>query len=86
MKKIRDTSLRMKLIVGFLIINILLISIGTVGILAIRDININASAMHDEYLQSIDELHQIRGDLLHIDIILQHLASLSATIPLRVEK
>jgi methyl-accepting chemotaxis protein len=73
MKKIRDASLRVKLIIGFAIINILLLSIGAVGMLAIKDINTNASAMHDEYLQSIDELHQIRGDLLHIDIILQHL-------------
>lgn len=73
MKKIRDTSLKVKLMVGFTIINILLISIGVVGILSMRDINISASTMHDEYLNSIDELHQIRGDLLHIDIILQHL-------------
>lgn len=73
MKKIRDTSLKVKLIMGFAIINILFFSTGVLGMLAIRDININASIMHDEYLQSIDELHQIRGDLLHIDIILQHL-------------
>lgn len=73
MKWIRDTSLRSKLIVGFIIINILLIAIGVVGTMGIRAVNNNSALMYDEYLQSVDDLHQIRENLLHADIVLQHI-------------
>ncbi len=77
MKKIRDTSLKVKLIVGFTVINILMVSIGAIGILASKEINKNSISMHDEYLQSIDDLHEIKGNLLHGDIILQYIRQTS---------
>ena len=73
MKKFRDTSLKAKLIVSFIVINVLLISIGVVGVLGIRTVNHNSTLMYDEYLQSVDELHQIRENLMHTDLILQYI-------------
>ena len=73
MHKIREASIRVKLIVGFLIVNLVLLSIGIVGILNITKINNNAESMHGEYLKSLDELHEIRGNMLEIDINLQHI-------------
>lgn len=72
MKWTRDISLRNKLITGFLTINILLFIIGVVGTLAMRRIDNTSNLMYDEYLQSIDDLHQIRENLLESDIILQY--------------
>ena len=73
MDKIREASIRTKLIVGFLIINLVLLSIGLTGTLNIRKINNNAASMHDEYLQGIDELHSIKENMLEVDIKLQHI-------------
>ncbi len=73
MKWIRNSSIRVKLIIGFTIINTLLVSIGILGTLAVNSIGNNAFLMYTDYLQSIDELHQIRGNMLHQEIVLQHL-------------
>lgn len=73
MKWIRDISLRYKLIVGFIIINLLLIVVGVIGTLGIREVNTKSASMYEEYLQSVDDLHQIRENLLNADIILQYI-------------
>lgn len=72
MKWVRDTSLKLKLAIGFSIVNILLVVVGIVGIFGIREVNINSALMYAEYLQSIDDLQQIRANLMQADIILQH--------------
>lgn len=77
MKFIRDTSLKLKLIIGFSTINILLIVIGIVGILGMSQVNEHTELMYDEYLQSVDDLHQIRGNLLNSDMILQYVKQAS---------
>ena len=77
MKWIRDISLKKKLITGFIIINALLIMLGVVGILGINQVDKNAELMYDDYLQSVDELHQIRQNLLQSDIALQYVKQAS---------
>lgn len=77
MKWVRNTSLRNKLIVGFVTINLLLIVVGVVGMSGIKDVNDNSSLMYDEYLQSIDDLHQIRENLMEADVVLQYMKQTS---------
>ena len=72
MQMIRDTSLRLKLAIGFSIINILLVVVGILGAFGIREVNKNSALMYDEYLQSVDDLHQIRGNLIETDVVLQY--------------
>lgn len=69
--RIRGISIKWKLIAGFMIINLMLITIGVVGMLNINKINNNAISMHDEYLKNVDELHQIKENLLELNIKLQ---------------
>ena len=69
--KLRGISIKWKLISGFMAINLMLIVIGIVGMLNINKINNNAISMHDEYLVNVDELHQIKENLLELDITLQ---------------
>ena len=72
MGKIRDASIRVKLIAGFVAIITMLFSIGLLGIVNVRTINKNAESMHDDYLESVDELHQLKENMLEIDITLQY--------------
>ena len=69
--KLKGISIKWKLISGFMAINLMLIVIGIVGMLNINKINNNAISMHDEYLVNVDELHQIKENLLELDITLQ---------------
>lgn len=73
MKFIRDSSIKVKLTVGFLVIAILLCGIGLLGILSVKRINDNASSMYSDYLQSVDELHQIKGNIMNTELVLQYL-------------
>ena len=83
MGRIKNASIRVKLILGFVVINVMLFGIGILGTLSIRDINENAISMHDEYLQSIDQLHQIKENMLAIDIRLQHVKDTKAMSEVR---
>lgn len=73
MKNIRNSSIKMKLILGFTSIIILLIAVGTLGAIATNSVGKNSTDIYSINLQSIDELHQIKSNLLHQEILLQHL-------------
>lgn len=73
LKLIRDSSIKMKLSVGFLILVILLGGMGFFGIKGMKDINKNATSMYTDNLQSIDALHQLKENLLHIQIFMQYI-------------
>ena len=73
MKKIRDSSIRVKLLASFLIISTLLGAIGSFGAISVKAINRNAALMYSDYLKSVDELHEIRHNVVDGEIILQKL-------------
>lgn len=77
MKWIRDISIRKKLVAGFSIMNMLVIILGVIGTLGIKQVNESAQLMYDDYLQSVDRLHQIRENLLQSDITLQYIKQAS---------
>lgn len=86
MNLIRKTSLRSKLIVGFVTINILLIVTGVVGTVAIKEVNTNSVLMYSEYLQSVDDLHQIKEYFLTSDLVLQNMRQTKNTNAINKQK
>lgn len=73
MKLIRNSSIKTKMILGFTSIIIILIVVGTLGAVATNYVGKNATKIYSDNLLMIDELHQIRSNLLHQEILLQHL-------------
>ncbi len=73
MQLIRDMSIKVKLLAGFLMVTLLLGIVSFFGISGIKTINNNANEMYNSTLKNIDELHQIRGNLLHVEVIIQYL-------------
>lgn len=69
MKSLQNISIRTKLITGFLIIVTFLGIIGTVGTISIKKVSSGAATMYDVNLQNIDDLHQVKEDLLEIGLI-----------------
>lgn len=66
MKFIRSISIKAKLLTGFISIAILLGIVGVVGSYGMSNIEKNAEKIYDYNLQSIDELHLIKEDLLEV--------------------
>lgn len=75
MKLVRDSSIRIKLLIGFLVISMLLGVIGLLGTRNIKSINHNAALMYSYNLQNVDDLHQIKENLLDATIALAYLTS-----------
>lgn len=73
MKIVRNSSIKIKMILGFTSIIIILIVVGTLGATATNYVGKNSSKIYSINLLSIDDLHQIRGNLLHQEILLQQL-------------
>ncbi len=69
-----NTSIRTKLIAGFLALTIFAGAVGVLGVYNMGKLNKTSQKMYDENLQSIDELHRIKEDLLEITILLRYLA------------
>lgn len=85
MKLIRNVSIRMKLIVGFLSISALLAIVGLISVNGITQIERNAEGLYDVNLQNIDFLHVIKENLLEtrgrvLDVLIQRNAENTATI------
>lgn len=74
---IRDSSIKIKLGVGFSIIIIFLGVIGLLATLSIREVNNNASIMYHDNLQSIDNLHLLKENIIHGELILQHVKQMA---------
>ena len=71
---IRNSSIRVKLILSFLVITLLSCVIGYVGIGGTKFINKNASEMYTDYLKSIDNLHLIKENVMEGELVLQKMA------------
>lgn len=71
---INNRSIKTKLILAFLVVSFFIGAIGVLGTTNIKKINNNAASMYSNNLQSIDELHIIKENLLNIAIILEYLA------------
>lgn len=69
-----NRSIKTKLIAAFLIVSTFIGAVGILGISNIKKINNNATLMYNNNLQSIDDLHIIKENLLNIAIILEYLA------------
>jgi len=66
MKKIRDLSIKIKLLSGFMLLAVLLAFSGIIGYVGMENITANGETMYSYNLQSIDELHNIKENLLEI--------------------
>jgi methyl-accepting chemotaxis protein len=66
MKIINNLSIKVKLLTGFILIGILLGIVGLMGNYGISSIQKNAEKIYDYNLQSIDELHLIKENLLEL--------------------
>lgn len=71
---INNRSIKTKLIAGFLIISIFVGAIGLLGISNMKKINNSAELMYSYNLQNIDDLHQIKENLLSMMVTFQYLA------------
>lgn len=65
-KKLKGVSIKVKLVVGFLIITIILAIVGIIGAVSINKIAASSETMYSYNLQSINELHLIKENLLEI--------------------
>ncbi|HHX62225.1 MAG TPA: methyl-accepting chemotaxis protein [Epulopiscium sp.] len=81
MKVIKNSSIRVKLLVSFLVIVIFLGVLGAVSSLNMASVNKNSKTMYAVNLQNIDDLHQIKGSLLEIALLS---ASINNTTPIAV--
>ncbi|MDF2610335.1 MAG: methyl-accepting chemotaxis protein [Lachnospiraceae bacterium] len=66
MKKLSNMSIRTKLLSGFLIIALLLTAVGIIGAVNIQGIADKGQSMYSYNLQSINELHLLKENLLEI--------------------
>lgn len=76
MKKIRDMSVRAKLLSGFITIEVLLVVIGLVAGIGIRNIEQDVRMLYSDNLVNIDNLHHIKENIsdttfLVMDVILE---------------
>lgn len=69
MKKIKNYSIKGKLLISFLSIVGFLIIVGVIGTLSMKDLNENADKMYTLNLQNIDELHTLKENLLEISLV-----------------
>lgn len=63
-KKISNLSIKFKLIAGFLIITLLLTIVGIIGAVNINRLAARSQSMYSDNLESINELHKIKENLL----------------------
>lgn len=71
MKSKKNLSIKMKLIVGFLITTLLISVIGTLGTLAMRTVNNNAKIITDSKLVAVDKATYIRHNIVQarVDVV-----------------
>lgn len=66
MKFINNLSIKVKLLTSFIFIAFLIVAVGLIGNYGMSSIQANAEKVYDYNLQSIDELHLIKENLLDI--------------------
>lgn len=67
MRLLRNASVRIKLILGFVAVSLLVIIVGAFGAMGIESIAEDGENMYHLNLQSIDQLHTMKENLLTID-------------------
>lgn len=72
MKMMRKMSIRVKLLMGFLLANIILIIVGFLGLYGIETLQKNSEATYSYNLRSVDQLHQVKESLLNIRMEIQN--------------
>lgn len=68
MSSVRNASIKTKLIASFLVAVTFLGVIGAISTLSVKRINTNAARMYNVNLKNIDELHQVRGNLMEVGL------------------
>lgn len=66
MKIIKNASIRIKLLLGFITISLLLATVGYLGVLAVKSIAKDGEEMYSDHLQGTNDLHLIKENLLTI--------------------
>ncbi len=74
MKMMRKMSIRVKLLLGFILANIILIVVGLLGLYGIEVMQKNSEATYGYNLRSVDQLHQVKESLLNIRMEIQNAA------------
>jgi len=72
-ESINNSSIKTKLISGFLVISILVGAIGLLGISNMKKINKSSEIMYSYNLENIDGLHILKENLLDISVVLQYI-------------
>lgn len=72
MKMMRKMSIRVKLLLGFILANIILIVVGLLGLYGIETIQKNSVATYSYNLRSVDQLHQVKESLQNIRMEIQN--------------
>ena len=75
MKRLKNISIRTRLLTGFLTISVLLFAVGTLGALAVKAIAVDEEHMYNYNLTSINEIHLIKENLLSIRSLLDEIIS-----------
>ncbi len=62
----RRLSIRTKLLIGFMSITLMLVAVGALGVVNMKQAADNGETMYSYNLQSVNELHRIKENLLAI--------------------
>lgn len=66
MNLLQSQCIKVRLLFSFVLCILLMITVGTIGILGMNKLNTNSKKIYDYDLKSVEYIHQITEDLLHI--------------------
>ncbi|MDD7795452.1 methyl-accepting chemotaxis protein [Clostridium sp. 'White wine YQ'] len=73
MKVIKNLSIRLKLIITFVVIVLMMLAVGIIGNYGVSTISNNADNMYNKNLRSVDTIHSIKEDVTGINVYLQNI-------------
>ncbi|WP_238885955.1 methyl-accepting chemotaxis protein [Clostridium sp. YIM B02551] len=73
MKVIKNLSIRLKLIITFVVIVLMMLAVGIIGNYGVSTISNNADNMYNVNLRSVDTIHSIKEDVTGINVYLQNI-------------
>ncbi|MBL4930737.1 MCP four helix bundle domain-containing protein [Clostridium paridis] len=73
MKVIKNLSIRLKLIITFVVIVLMMLAVGIIGNYGVSTISSNADNMYNVNLRSVDTIHSIKEDVTDINVYLQNI-------------
>jgi methyl-accepting chemotaxis protein len=71
LKLLRNVSIKVKILLGFFIVAMLVVATGILGTLSMESMAARTEKMYSSNLQSINELHMVKENLLNIRSELQ---------------